>query len=69
VTSYRDLLKQREELEAQIEALRQGEMEAALEQVRKIIADFELTPGQVFPPQKRTRARTTEAKPSTAKVS
>jgi DNA-binding protein H-NS len=49
LAKYRDLLKQREELEKQIAAARQQEVSTALEQVHKLIADYQLTPQQIFP--------------------
>jgi DNA-binding protein H-NS len=49
LAKYRDLVKQREELEKQIAAARQHELDFALKHVHQLIADFELTPEQVFP--------------------
>jgi DNA-binding protein H-NS len=55
MAKYRDLLKQREELEKQIAAVRQREMRSALQQVHRLISEFQLTPEVVFPPKVRNR--------------
>lgn len=56
MTTYKELLKQREELEAQINAARKEEVAAAVANIRKLIADFGLTSEDVFP---STRAKAT----------
>ena len=48
--TYKDLLKQRDELAAQIEEARKREVGDAVAKVRTIIAEYELTPDQVFAP-------------------
>lgn len=54
MASYRELLKQREALEKQIEEAQEQEVAAAIEKVRAIISEYSLTPEQVFA---RTRGR------------
>lgn len=49
MSSYKELLAQREALEAQIKQARQNETKAAIEQVRALMAEFGLTPADVFP--------------------
>ena len=43
MTTYQELLAQREALDKQIEELRQAELRSAIEQVRKLIAEWRLT--------------------------
>lgn len=52
MTTYKELLKQREDLERQISEARQRENAQALTQVRALVADFDLTPEDVFPTTK-----------------
>ncbi|KLR58975.1 H-NS family nucleoid-associated regulatory protein [Diaphorobacter sp. J5-51] len=47
--SYKELLAQREQLEAQIKQARAAELTAAVAKVRTIIAEYELTQNDVFP--------------------
>ncbi|MGE4376397.1 MAG: H-NS histone family protein [Burkholderiaceae bacterium] len=47
--SYKELLKQREALEQQINEARQREVADALAQVRSLVAEFGLTEQEVFP--------------------
>lgn len=48
-SSYKDLLKQREELDQKIDQARRSELNDAMTKVRQLIADFGLTPQDVFP--------------------
>lgn len=48
MTTYKELLQQRENLEKQIEEARQRENQAAIEKVRALVAEFALTPDDVF---------------------
>lgn len=48
MTSYKDLLLQREALERQIEELRSSERRNAVDQVHALVAQFELTQNDVF---------------------
>lgn len=49
MTSYKDLLKQREALEQQISEARRRELSDAVAQVRSMVAEFGLTAQDVFP--------------------
>ena len=49
MASYKDLLKQRELLEQQISEARRRELSDAVAQVRSLVAEFGLTPQDVFP--------------------
>lgn len=48
MASYRELLKQREALQKQIDAAKEQEISGAIDKVRAIIAEYSLTPEQVF---------------------
>ena len=54
MSSYKELLKQREALELQISTARRGEVANAIAQVRTLIDEYALTQQEVFP---STRAR------------
>ena len=58
MTTYKELLAQRAELEKQIEAARKEALSSAIAQVRAIIAESELTEEDVFS-KKTARAATT----------
>lgn len=47
--SYKELLQQREALEAQIAAARQNEVSGAVQKIRELVAEFGLTASDVFP--------------------
>jgi len=49
MTSYKELLKQREALEKQISEARRQELAGAIAQVRALVEEFELTAQDVFP--------------------
>lgn len=49
MASYKELLARRQDLDAQIEALRKSESQDALATVRQLIAEFGLTQADVFP--------------------
>ncbi|AVP58341.1 H-NS histone family protein [Pulveribacter suum] len=55
-TSYKDLLKQREALEQQINEARQRELSTAVSRVRELVAEYGLTQQDVFPAGRSTRA-------------
>ncbi|QXL85625.1 H-NS family nucleoid-associated regulatory protein [Comamonas sp. NLF-1-9] len=61
-TSYKELLQQREALDAQIRDAREKEVADALARVRQTVAEFELTVTDVFPSGRRTRAAGTVSK-------
>lgn len=48
MSNYKELLKQREILEAQIQDARRAELGAALQTVRALVNEFQLTEAQVF---------------------
>ncbi len=58
MTSYKELLKQREALEQQIHEARKREISDALATVRATVQEYGLTPADVFP---SGRARGTSA--------
>ena len=55
MTSYKELLKQREDLEQQIQNARKNELADAVAKVRALVTEYELTADDVFPPA-RARA-------------
>jgi len=57
MTSYKQLLEQRESLELQIREAKKRETGAAVTQVRTLVAEFGLTPQDVFPSAKPRSAR------------
>lgn len=62
MTTYKELLAQREALEAQIQQARTAEIAAAVVKVRELIADFGLTAEDIF---QAPRARSSAAKGGT----
>jgi len=60
MSQYKDLLKQREELEAKIADARNAEIANAIAQVRQLVLDYSLTERDVF-----GGVRTSSAKGST----
>lgn len=58
MSSYKELLAQRELLEKQISEARQRELSDAVNKARALVAEFGLTAEDVFPP---LRARSTSA--------
>ena len=48
MSSYKDLLEKKRELEAQIEAARKAELVDAVQKVREIVAEYDLTAEDVF---------------------
>lgn len=58
MTSYKQLLQQRESLELQIREAKKRETGAAIDQVRALVSEFGLTPQDVFPSNKGRVART-----------
>lgn len=50
MSKLEQLLKQRESLEQEISAARKEEVAGALAQVHALVAKFELTPEDIFPP-------------------
>ncbi|MBP6597984.1 MAG: H-NS histone family protein [Giesbergeria sp.] len=62
MSSYKELLKQREALELQISTARRDEVASAIAQVRAIVAEYELTQQEVFPTSARARSATSGTK-------
>lgn len=62
MSSYKELLKQRDELEKQIQDARKRELTEAVSKVRALIEEFNLTPEHVFPPVRSTRSGSTGSK-------
>ncbi|MDO4593308.1 MAG: H-NS histone family protein [Comamonadaceae bacterium] len=62
MTSYKELLKQREELEKQIQDARKRELTEAVSKVRSLVEEFDLTPADVFPPARGARASSAGSK-------
>lgn len=54
MSTYKQLLAQREELEAQIKQAESVEKQAAISQARQLISDFGLTFEDLFPKRKET---------------
>jgi len=63
MTTYKELLAQRAELEKQIEAARKEALASAIAQVRAIVAEYELTEEDVFSKKAPRAAASTGAKP------
>lgn len=62
MTSYKELLKQREALEQQINEARRRELSDAVSQVRSLVAEYGLTAQDVFPAGKSSgKARSSTA--------
>ena len=55
---YKKLIQEREALEQRIKAARQDAISGAIAKIQSLIAEFELTPQDVFPP---ARSRSTVA--------
>ena len=54
--SYKDLLQERQALDERIKEARRREISMAVSQVRQLIADFDLSPQDVFPSGRTPRA-------------
>ena len=57
MSSYKELLKQREALEQKINEARRNELSEAVAQVRALVAEFGLTAQEVFPVGRARSAR------------
>lgn len=58
MSSYKELLKQREELEQQIQDARKRELSDAVTQVRNLVAEYGLNAEDVFPPARARSGNT-----------
>ncbi len=56
MSSYKELLKQREELEKQIQDARKRELAEAVSKVRALVDEYELTAADIFSPARAVRA-------------
>lgn len=56
MSSYKDLLKQRDELEQKIQDARKRELEEAIGKVRALVHEHGLTAEDVFPPARTSRS-------------
>ncbi len=56
MSNYKELLKERELLEAKIQEARRAELASALQTVRTLVNEYELTQQQVFPPARGPRS-------------
>jgi len=63
MTSYKELLQQREALERQINEVRASENADAIAKVRSLVADFDLTQEDVFPTRKTRGAKAEKTAP------
>jgi len=57
MTTYQDLLKQREALTEQIEQARKRETADAVARVRALMQEFHLSPSDIFPSGRKARAK------------
>jgi len=60
-TSYKDLLKQREALEQQINEARRRELSDAVAQVRALVSEYGLSQQDVFPSGRSSSARSSSS--------
>lgn len=58
MSTYKELLKQREQLEQQIKDARSKELSDAVEKVRALVSEFSMTAEDVFPPARGKRPGT-----------
>ncbi len=58
MTSYKELLEQRNALEVQIEEARRRELADAVAKVRALVSDYALTADDIFPPARGSRSST-----------
>ncbi|MEQ6436296.1 H-NS histone family protein [Comamonas sp. w2-DMI] len=63
MSTYKELLAQREQLEQQIAEVRKAELAGAVAQVRTLIAEFGLTKDDVFPTSRRSSQAGTKVAP------
>lgn len=62
MNSYKELLKQKEALEQQIHEARSRELSDAVARVRSLVAEYEMTAEDVFPPARAARSTGSGAK-------
>lgn len=61
MSAYKELLAQREELERLIEEARRRENQEAIDKVRALVAEYELTPDDVFGKGRAIKPRSSAA--------
>ncbi|MCW5222889.1 H-NS histone family protein [Verminephrobacter aporrectodeae] len=64
MTSYKELLKQRETLEQQISEARRRELSDAVSQVRTLVTEYDLSSRDIFPASRTGRRSTAGSKVS-----
>ncbi|MGT2453946.1 H-NS histone family protein [Cupriavidus basilensis] len=69
MATYKQLLAEKEKLEAQIEAVRATEVADVIEQIRALMAQFELTAEDIAPKRRRGRPASGAAPTETIKSS
>ncbi len=62
MNSYKELLKQNDPLEQQIHEARSRELSDAVARVRSLVAEYEMTAEDVFPPARAARSTGSGAK-------
>lgn len=62
MSTYQELLAQRDALEKQIQAVKQQELSAAVEKVRALVAEYDLTAEDIFHGGRNARKSSTTAK-------
>jgi DNA-binding protein H-NS len=62
MTTYKELMAQRQALEEKIAEARQRETKDAIAKVQALVADFELTPEDVFPSGKKIKSKSGPAR-------
>ena len=63
MSQYKELLKQREELEAQIAQARKAELETAIAKARQLVLDYSLTERDIFGGVRTSTAKGTTVAP------
>lgn len=61
MSSYKDLLQQREQLEQKIQEARKAELSEAVAKARALVTEYDLTQEDVFPSAKQKATRQTVA--------
>lgn len=62
MSTYKELLQKREQLEQQIKDARNQELTAAVEKVRALVSEYSLTSDDVFPPARGKKPGTAGSK-------
>ncbi|WP_332459743.1 H-NS histone family protein [Burkholderia ubonensis] len=67
MTAYRDLKAKIRALQVQAELARKNEVQRVIEEIQKVIAEFDLTPGDLFADIQRKTRRVRRRAPALAK--